>query len=138
MKKCLVSAGLLSLFIAACGNRVSDKTVVECNCIELRDSAELVMNIPKKVKPEFVSLYKEAFSEARRETLKEEACIEYVMFQSFEDSTEFHIYERWKNKQGQKDHLQKPHMKAYGEKTNGIFDQPATGIVETYVCTCHR
>ncbi len=95
---------------------------------------ELIMNIPKKVKPEYVSLYKELFLKCRAETLKEEACLEYALFQSFTDSTEFHLFERWTSKEGQIKHSQTKHFKAYMEATKDIFVETKTKMIETYVC----
>ena len=92
------------------------------------------MNIPVKIKPEFVSAYKTAFDKCRAETLKEEACLAYDLFQSYSDSTEFHLFEMWTNKPGHQNHMQTAHIKQYFEEINGMNDRPATQAVVITVC----
>lgn len=119
------------LMLMSCTNTT---TKTEDCCIADKDSYEIVMNIPQKIKPEFVSAYKAAFEECRAETLKEETCLAYELFQSYKDSTEFHLYERWKNKPGHQAHMKTPHIKVLFEKTEGVHDKPTTEMVTTTVC----
>lgn len=103
-------------------------------CIADKDSYEIVMNIPQKIKPEFVSAYKAAFDECRAQTLKEEACLNYELLQSYKDSTEFHLYERWRSKPGHQAHIKAPHMIVFFEKTKDMRDKATAEKVITTVC----
>lgn len=129
MKYLVVLACVLTLI--SCTN-TAVKT--EDCCSANKDSYEIVMNIPQKIKPEFVSAYKVAFEECRTETLKEETCLAYELFQSFKDSTEFHLYERWKNKHGHQLHMKTPHITVFFEKTKDMRDNAGTEKVITTVC----
>ena len=131
MKKVFLLTGITLLTMWACNSVSNEKTT--CSCAENKDSYEIVMNIPVKVKPEFVSAYKTAFDKCRAETLKEEACKAYDLFQSYSDSTEFHLYELWTNKPGHQNHMQTTHLKKYFEEINGMTVQAAKSKVVT-VC----
>ncbi len=117
--------------LASCTN--TGAKTEDC-CSADKDSYEIVMNIPQKIKPEFVSAYKVAFEECRTETLQEETCLAYELFQSYKDTTEFHLYERWKNKSGHQAHMKTPHITVFFEKTKDMRDKAATEKVITTVC----
>jgi quinol monooxygenase YgiN len=94
------------------------------------------MNIPLKIKPELVSAYKVAFEKCRAGSLQEETCLAYELYQSYTDSTEFHLFERWKNKPGHLAHMQTPHFNQYKEETKDMNDQAKAKMITTYVCPC--
>ena len=133
MKKYIFLAGAALLLMWSCNNTATNETKV-CCCAENKDSYKIVMNIPIKVKPEFVSAYKAAFDKCRAETLKEETCKAYDLYQSYSDSTEFHLYEIWTNKPGHQNHMQMPHLKKYFEEIEGMTVKAATSSVVTTVC----
>ena len=93
-----------------CGPKGAVTAESDSCCVAMKDSFEIIMNIPIKVKPEFIETYKAAFDKCRAETLKEEACLAYDLFQSYSDSTEFHLFERWKNKPGHLRHMETEHL----------------------------
>ena len=128
----LAAAGIALLSMWACNTATNEAKV--CTCAENKDSYEIVMNIPIKVKPEFVSAYKAAFDKCRVETMKEEACKAYDLFQSYSDSTEFHLYELWTNKPGHLNHMQTPHIKIYFEEIKGMTDKAANSSLVVTVC----
>ena len=132
MKKMIFLAGIALLSMWSCNTATNEAKV--SSCVENKDSYEIVMNIPVKVKPEYVSAYKAAFDKCRAETMKEEACKAYDLFQSYSDSTEFHLFELWANKPGHQNHMQTPHLKKYFEEINGMTDNAATSAVITTVC----
>lgn len=123
------------LFLSGC-NTNANQTNGACSCAADKETMELTMNIPLKVKPEFVSRYKTVFEKCQAGTLQEEACLDYVLFQSYTDSTEFHLFERWTNKPGHLKHMQTDHFKVYMEESKGFFDTPKTKTIEVYVCPC--
>ena len=134
MKKLFLLTGvaLIALWSCDCNTATKEQTTC-CNAAD-KDSYEIVMNIPIKVKPEFVSAYKAAFDKCRAETLKEETCKAYDLYQSYSDSTEFHLYEIWTNKPGHQNHMQMPHLKKYFEEIEGMTVKAATSSVVTTVC----
>lgn len=129
MKYLIITGCILALI--SCSNTTTKTT--DC-CSADKDSYEIVMNIPQKIKPEFISVYKAAFEECRSETLKEETCIAYELFQSYKDSTEFHLFERWENKPGHQAHMKTPHIAVFLEKAKEMRDNPGTEKVITTVC----
>ena len=131
MKKTIFLFGLAIFTMMAC-NTAKDESA-KCCYAEDKDALEIVMNIPIKIKPEFVSAYKAAFDKCRAETLKEEACKAYDLFQSYTDSTEFHLFEMWTNKAGHQYHMQTAHIKEYFKEIEGMSDPAAKAIITT-VC----
>ena len=129
----LVIIATVLVTLSACETKNTTTQVADC-CSADKDSYEIVMNIPIKIKPEYVSAYKTAFDKCRAETLKEETCMAYDLFQSYSDSTEFHLYERWKNKPGHQAHMKTEHIKVYFEEIEGMNDKPTTKTVVVTVC----
>ena len=103
-------------------------------CAALKDSVEIVMNIHMKIKPEFISVYKAAFDKCQAATLKEEACLAYELYQSYKDSTEFHLFERWANKPGHLAHMETEHLKVYFQEVRGAQEPGKTKMIEVAVC----
>jgi len=132
MKKMIFLIGFALLAMWACNTANNESS--QCSCAADKDALEIVMNIPIKVKPEFISAYKIAFEKCRTETLKEDACMAYDLFQSYTDSTEFHLFERWKNKPGHQSHMEMDHLKQFFAEIEGMRDQAATQSVVVTVC----
>ena len=82
MKKVFISMTCVLIALSGCTNGGSNK-----------ESMEVVLNIKRKVKPECVSALKESFLKCKESTLLEPGCIDYGMYQSLTDSTEFFIAE---------------------------------------------
>ena len=78
MKKVFISMTCVLIALSGCTNGGSNK-----------ESMEVVLNIKRKVKPECVSALKESFLKCKESTLLEPGCIDYGMYQSLTDSTEF-------------------------------------------------
>jgi quinol monooxygenase YgiN len=120
--------------LTGCEPKASE-TVAACDCcVELKDSVEVIMNIPMKIKPEHIEGFKAAFDKCREASYKEEACLAYDLFQSYHDSTEFHLYERWTNKPGHLAHMETEHVKVYFQEIQGMRDRASTSMIEVRVC----
>ena len=78
MKKVFISMTCVLIALSGCTNGGSNK-----------ESMEVVLNIKRKVKPECVSALKESFLKCKESTLLAPGCIDYGMYQSLTDSTEF-------------------------------------------------
>ncbi len=130
MKKVLFVIGCGLIVLSSCCNKSGQGT---SQAIAPKDSFEFVMNIPIKIKPEYVSAYKKAFEKCQAGSLQEAACLDYALFQSYTDSTEFHLFERWANKAGHLAHMQTDHFKVYREETGNMNDQPKSKMMITYV-----
>ena len=128
------------LFFVVCvvvvftGCKPKETTAPDACCVDMKDSFEIIMNIPVKIKPEHVSGYIAAFNKCQAETLKEEACLAYELFQSYKDSTEFHLFERWKNKPGHQNHMQTAHIKVFFSEIAGMQVAAKTKMITTTVC----
>ena len=133
MKQFLFLIGCVLVVFTGCETK-GTATAEADSCVAMKDSFEIIMNIPIKVKPEFVSAYKAAFDKCRAATLKEEACMAYDLFQSYSDSTEFHLFERWKNKPGHLNHMETEHLKLYFQEIRGMQDAARTKMLTTIVC----
>jgi quinol monooxygenase YgiN len=129
----LIIVCALTAFTACCEQKKQVTCTGEC-CLAKKDSFEIIMNIPIKVKPESVSAYKAAFDKCQAETLKEEACLAYDLFQSYKDSTEFHLFEKWTNKPGHQKHMQTEHLKVYFKEIDGMQVAAKTKMITTTVC----
>jgi quinol monooxygenase YgiN len=137
MTKKLLAIVCVITLLPSCSN-TSNQAVVgkTCDCAANKDSMEIVMNNALKVKPEYVSAYKEALEICRIGSIQEETCLDYELFQSNIDSTEFILFERWKNIAGHRAHLQTAHYIKKAEDIKIMSDTPKKKSVVTYVCPC--
>ncbi len=88
-----------------------------------KDSMRVVMRFELKVKPESVALLKQSFDACKVEVLaKESGCLDYSLFQSYNDSTLFCITETWATKSDHNIHMQLEHTKKHLAETKGIRD----------------
>ena len=138
MKKVILMIGCGIALLAGCCNTSNQLPAggETCGCAAKKDSLEIIMNIPIKVKPEFVTAYLQAFEKCQAATLQEDACLDYAIFQSYTDNTEFHLFERWKNKPGHLAHMETAHFNQYREETSGMTDRASSAMITTYVCPC--
>ena len=125
---------ILTILIACCVQPQNKEAQADDCCVTKKDSFEIIMNIPFKIKSEHVTGFKAAFDKCQIETLKEEACIAYELFQSYKDSTEFHLFERWTNKPGHQNHMQTEHLKTYFQEINGMQETAKSKMLTTTVC----
>ena len=125
---------LLSMVCAAMtGCADTQKQAAESKCSMEKDSLEIVMNLHRTVKPEYVSAYKKAFAKCKEATVKEEGCLDYGVYQSPEDSTEFLVHENWANEAALARHSQTPHLKQLLEETKEMISRQSNKKV--YVLT---
>ena len=137
MKKLLLAIGCGIVLLSGCNNVSNEAMSGEtCSCAANKDSLQIVMNNALKVKPEYVSAYKVALEICREGSLKEETCLDYELFQSCIDSTEFILYERWANKPGHVAHLQTAHYLQKEEDIRIMKNTPNKKSFNTYVCPC--
>ena len=116
MKKVFISMACVLIALSGCTNGGSNK-----------ESMEVVLNIKRKVKPECVSALKESFLKCKESTLLEPGCIDYGMYQSLTDSTEFFIAETWKNDGELQKHGETAHLKQH------LNEIGAAGLVAFFV-----
>ena len=95
----------------------------ENECSYHKDSMNVVMRFEIKVKPEYVSFLKQSFDECRTKVLEQEpGCLDYSLFQSYNDSTLFCLTEAWATKAAHNYHMQLEHTKKHISETQGIRD----------------
>ncbi|NEW82055.1 MAG: antibiotic biosynthesis monooxygenase [Mariniphaga sp.] len=88
-----------------------------------KDSMIVVMRFEKKVLPQYVSLLKKSFDACKVQVLvKEPRCLDYSLFQSYNDSTLFCINETWATKGAHNDHMKMEHFKKHIAEIRGIDD----------------
>ena len=134
MKQIVLIIGCVLVVFSCCEPKAPASAMTDACCVANKDSMEIIMNIPMKIKPEFVSAFKTAFDKCQAETLKEEACLAYDLFQSYKDSTEFHLFERWSNKPGHLNHMETEHIKVYFGEIRGMRDTAPSSMITTIVC----
>ncbi len=101
----------------------SDKDNPTCACECPKDSMVVVMRFERKVKPEHVAFFKESFDSCKEEVMaKEPGCLDYSLFQSYNDSTLFCLTEAWVNKGAHNYHMELEHTKKHIAETRGISD----------------
>ena len=137
MKNLFFAIGCGIILLSGCNN-TSDQAMSAktCDCASKKESMEIVMNNALKVKPEYVTAYKEALELCRIGSLQEEACLDYELFQSCTDSTEFLLFERWTDKAGHVAHLKTAHYMKKAEDIKIMSDKPNKKSTTTYVCPC--
>ena len=92
-------------------------------CSFNKDSMNVVMRFEIKVKPEYVSFLKQSFDECRAKVLEQEpGCLDYSLFQSYNDSTLFCLTEAWATKGDHNAHMKLAHTKKHISETQGIRD----------------
>lgn len=123
----LLGAGFGLTGCAGSGNQAPAES-----CCADKSQMEVVLDLHRKVKPEFVSAFKASFARCKESTVKEPGCLDYGVFQSPEDSTEFLIYEVWKNDGELAKHGETAHLKQHVAETKEMFDN-ATGK-KIFVC----
>ena len=105
----------------------------DCTCGCSKDSMVVVMRFERKVKPEHVALFKKSFDECKAEVMATEpGCLDYSLFQSYNDSTLFCLTEAWVNKGAHDYHMQLEHTKKHISETRGIND-PSFKSATSYV-----
>ena len=83
----------------------------------------VVMRFERKVLPQYVSLLKKSFDACKAVVLaKEPGCLDYCLFQSYNDSTLFCITETWATKGAHNAHMELDHVKKHIAETKGISD----------------
>ena len=106
-------------------------------CDHEKDSMRVVMRFELKVKPEGVALLKQSFDACKVEVLaKEPGCLDYSLFQSYNDSAIFCITETWATKGDHNAHMQLEHTKKHIAETREIRDPSfkAKGNYVYWIC----
>lgn len=113
-------AGILSLILFT-GS--SEGSMRDEKCSHNKDSMQVVMRFEIKVKPEHVTLLKQSWDACKAEVMaKEPGCLDYSLFQSYNDSTLFCITETWATKADHTAHMELEHTKKHLAETRGIHD----------------
>lgn len=123
------------MLLSGCCNSTKQDSTACGTCPADKNSLQVVMNLQRKVKPEFVSAFKASFEKCKESTIQEPGCLGYGMYQSYTDSTEFFIAEIWKNKPEHLKHMETEHLKLHLEETKDMGDPSFTANdVVIYVC----
>jgi len=94
----------------------------KCTCD--KDSMVVVMRFELKVKPDKIAFLKKSFDECKAEVLaKEPGCLDYSLFQSYNDSTRFCLTETWATKADHNAHMKLAHTQKHITETRGIHDR---------------
>jgi len=111
----LMTLGLLN------GSPVVSNAQQDCNYD--KDAMQVVMRFEIKVKQESVTFLKQSFDSCKKEVLaKESGCLDYSMYQSYNDSTVFCITETWATKGDHDAHMQMEHTIKHIAETRDIRD----------------
>jgi len=132
MKKSLFLLFLLGILVTSGCKFTVNKDADSSSCADQKGTMPLVMNLTRKIKPEHVSAFRDSFEKCRVGTLQEPGCLNYVMYQSYIDSTEFLITETWANKGEHLKHMETEHLKIHIQEIKGMSEK--SGGVSIYVC----
>jgi len=122
MKK--LFAGVFGLLVLAVftGSSLTESAALN-DCQFNKDSMRVVMRFEIKVMPEHVAFLKQSFDACKAEVLaKEPKCLDYSLFQSYNDSTLFCITETWATKGDHNAHMQLEHTRKHIAETRDIRD----------------
>lgn len=125
--------GIIGLVIISACNDGSKNNTSGNLCGYDKDSMIVVMRFERKVKPENVAFFKHAFDACKAEVLaKEPGCLDYSLFQSYNDSTIFCLTETWANKGVHNAHMELEHTKKLLSEISNI-DDPSYKSTTSYV-----
>ncbi|WP_295717766.1 putative quinol monooxygenase [Mucilaginibacter sp.] len=79
-----------------------------------------------KSKPGFTEEIKGYLDALVAGSIKEEACLQYELYQSTEDETQFIFHETWASQEGLDIHAKQPHIKLFIEQVSPILDGKLT------------
>jgi quinol monooxygenase YgiN len=115
--------GLITILtIASCTGGLKNSASND-RCGYNKDSMVVVMRFERKIKPESIAFFKKSFDACKAEVLaKEPGCLDYSLFQSYNDSTIFCLTEAWATKGDHNAHMQLEHTKKHIAETKGIGD----------------
>lgn len=135
MKRIAISIILLmGLLLSVAGQQPKQCANQTC-CADNLDSLQLVMLIPFKIKAEHIEGFTKAINKCAAETVKEEGCLDYTIYQSPNDPSLFMLTEGWVNKRYHIAHMKTPHLKVYFEEIKGMSDSDNPRKAEVYrVC----
>jgi quinol monooxygenase YgiN len=120
--KNLFLALTLILAIASCKSSLQN-TPSGDDCAYNKDSMIVVMRFERKVLPENVALLKKSFDICKAEVMaKEPGCLDYSLFQSYNDSTLFCLTEAWATKGDHNAHMLLDHTKKHIAESRGMSD----------------
>lgn len=115
-----ILAGLMAIGLLTAGAAGSKS---EQDCSYDKDSMRVVMRFEIKVQPEYVAFIKQSFDACKKEVqAREPGCLDYSMFQSYNDSTLFCITETWATKADHDRHMQLEHTIKHIAETRDIRD----------------
>jgi quinol monooxygenase YgiN len=110
------------LIITSCTGGLNDSASID-KCGYNKDSMIVVMRFERKIKPESIAFFKQSFDACKAEVLaKEPGCLDYSLFQSYNDSTLFCLTEAWATKGDHNAHMLLEHTKKHIAETKGIAD----------------
>ena len=116
--------GIIGLFVIGFCFSSFTKGKQEQKCTCDKDKMVVVMRFEIKVMPDKVAFLKQSWDECRAQVLaKEPGCLDYSLFQSYNDSTLFVINEAWKTKADHNAHMKLTHTKKHIEETRDIRDR---------------
>lgn len=124
MKIKTILAVCATVALASCDCHNGDANKCDGNCAPA-DSMNVVLDLHRKIKPDCVSAFKASFARCKQSTVQEPGCIDYGVYQSPEDSTEFLIHEVWLNQTELDKHGQTPHLQAHVAQTKDMCESKA-------------
>lgn len=118
-----ILAGFIGLLIISSCTGGLKNNISGNECAYSKDSMIVVMRIERKVMPEKVSFFKQSFDECKAKVLAQEpGCLDYSLFQSYNDSTLFCLTETWATKGFHNDHMKLEHTIKHITETKDIAD----------------
>lgn len=121
MKTKTIIAACAIAALASCADRNGCANRCGGQCAPA-DSMNVVLDLHRKIKPGKVAAFKASFARCKQSTLKEPGCMDYGVYQSPEDSTEFLIHEVWLNQAELDKHGQTPHLQAHVAETKDMCE----------------
>jgi|GEM_PF-83708 len=88
-----------------------------------KDNMNIHLTVIVKSKPEHLAEVQAVLEDMVQQTRKEEACLQYELYQNTEDKNVFVFHETWRDKEGMEIHGQQPYIKKFMELAKEKFQE---------------
>ena len=114
---------LVAVSLLSCKSRQASQPENEQPAVTAAVNTQKMITAKVFIKPGFEDQFIEAAKWIIENTLKEEGCLEYIMYQDPYIKTNFFFFERYRDRAAIDAHFSAPYFKEFGDKVGPITSQ---------------